>query len=191
MPVPRASLLPCPASSTHRHAPSMISIPPMNFNTTRNVGASLLLLAAIFGCVALLVIDDVVEPSRPRSRRRSPGPAPDPEATGGLRPPSRPSHRRRLSLSYGYVPSAAAVLDDEERERQTAYNVPSAVAVLDDEERERQAAAYLGGLVPATDREGLPLFLRDASEPAPNLRTIYDWRERDLVFFWHIPRVRF
>lgn len=47
--------------------------------------------------------------------------------------------------------------------------------------------SYLGGLYPPVDKDMLPLYLRDIEDEA-NLRVADYTTERDLLFFWHIPK---
>ena len=56
--------------------------------------------------------------------------------------------------------------------------------------------AYLGGLIPAVDSNILPLYLRDTYDVNNEYTMdLYDGtgnpklRNKDLVFFWHIPKV--
>lgn len=67
---------------------------------------------------------------------------------------------------------------------------------LNETEERQQMVNYLGGLYPPVDKDMLPLYLRD-TEDTTNSQLFLDMynpsgeavkRNRDLVFFWHIPK---
>lgn len=59
--------------------------------------------------------------------------------------------------------------------------------VIDEETQMQQMKSYLGGLYPPVDRDMLPLYLRDTADD-PDGQYADFTRQRDLVFFWHIPK---
>lgn len=67
---------------------------------------------------------------------------------------------------------------------------------LNETEERQQMVNYLGGLYPPVDKDMLPLYLRDTEdmENSPVFLDMYTpsgqavRRNKDLVFFWHIPK---
>lgn len=48
--------------------------------------------------------------------------------------------------------------------------------------------SYLGGLYPPVDKDMLPLYLRDTFATSEKKRVSDYMNQRDIVFFWHIPK---
>ena len=83
----------------------------------------------------------------------------------------------------------------EEGNEQTQEVEEVQLQLTEEELHQKQMISYLGGLVPAVDSNILPLYLRDVQDLNGGYRMdLYGGngepvlRDRDLVFFWHIPR---
>ena len=61
---------------------------------------------------------------------------------------------------------------------------------MDESLKEQYMRSYLGGLYPSTDKNKLPTYLRDTDEYTGGGSLKKDLVKRDLVYFWHIPKVR-
>jgi hypothetical protein len=61
---------------------------------------------------------------------------------------------------------------------------------LTEEQRKQRIKAFLGGLYPHLDDTMLPKYLRD-SMPREKLSVMDIWDlDKDVAYFWHIPKVR-
>ena len=60
---------------------------------------------------------------------------------------------------------------------------------MDESLKEQYMRSYLGGLYPSTDKNKLPTYLRDTDEYTGGGSLKKDLVKRDLVYFWHIPKV--
>lgn len=82
--------------------------------------------------------------------------------------------------------------DQQERPQQheSRRRLASRKPLLDEETQLKQMKSYLGGLYPRIDKDTMPLYLRDTEDETevhvPSGLGVS--RNRDLIFFWHIPK---
>jgi hypothetical protein len=103
--------------------------------------------------------------------------------------------RRRL------VHPPQRIMPDNRRklqEKQTELGPPPPPAIenevaparLSEEQKKQRIKAFLGGLYPHLDDDMLPKYLRDTM-PREKLSVMDVWDvDKDIAFFWHIPKVR-
>lgn len=92
--------------------------------------------------------------------------------------------------------SIASLHPEQPPEQQSRRRLASRKPLLDEATQQKQMKSYLGGLYPPVDKDMFPLYLRDTTDKT-NLQVLDMYspsgepvrRNRDLVFFWHIPKV--
>ena len=109
-------------------------------------------------------------------------------------PQDSPFFRQEQQEQPQELLSEAAEPQQQQQEQNEQTQVEE-VQLTEQELHQKQMISYLGGLVPAVDSNILPLYLRDVQDLNGGYRMdLYGGngepvlRDRDLVFFWHIPR---
>ena len=82
------------------------------------------------------------------------------------------------------------VNDEQVTPSDVTAQLQDAPSRLTEEQRKQRIKAFLGGLYPHLDGNMLPKYLRD-SMPREKLSVMDIWDlDKDVAYFWHIPKVR-
>ena len=82
------------------------------------------------------------------------------------------------------------VNDEQVTPSDVTAQLQDAPSRLTEEQRKQRIKAFLGGLYPHLDDNMLPKYLRD-SMPREKLSVMDIWDlDKDVAYFWHIPKVR-